>query len=231
MRLMNYLYLTTVCVSSGFLLATQASAGVDGQVIGQAKVSKESTPEIRLGKKLFNQNCTACHQADAIGKPGVAPSLTNKDLLSISSDYFLEVTIREGRLGTGMPPFGFLGDVKIKAIVAYLRNHETLPNRSAQVDAQPASYGDPRFGKEWFDQICATCHGVAGDGYGSGGSGTAIGKNGFLSKVSDGFIRTTIKEGRANTRMMGFSGSEGLANLDDKEVDDIIAYLRTLQHN
>ena len=36
------------------------------------------------GKALFTQNCAVCHQADAIGKPGFAPSLTNKELLSIS---------------------------------------------------------------------------------------------------------------------------------------------------
>ncbi len=35
-----------------------------------------------------------------------------------------------------------------------------------------------------------------------------------------------IKEGRSNTRMRGFSGSGGLANLTDSEIDDVIVYLR-----
>lgn len=184
--------------------------------------------KIQQGKQLFTQNCVVCHQADAIGKPGFAPSLTNPEFLSIASDKFLEGTIRDGRIGTGMPPFGHLGRSKIKAIVAYLRSYQKLPNRSAQVDAQRAAHGDPRLGKTWFDDICSTCHGVKGDGYTAGGTGTAIGKPGFLSKASDGFIRETIKQGRSNTRMRGFQGPAGLANLSDQEIDDIIVYMRSL---
>ena len=187
------------------------------------------SPElVAKGKALFEENCEVCHQADAIGKPGVAPSLTNPEFLSIASDKFLLGTIRDGREGTGMPPFAHLGRKGIKAIVAYLRSHSKLPNRAAEVDAQPEARGDPRLGKQWYDFICSTCHGVRGDGYEAGGTGTAIGLPGFLSKVSDGFIRETIKRGRSGTRMRGFQGPEGLANLTDQEIDDIIVYLRTL---
>lgn len=183
---------------------------------------------IAEGKKLFEQTCLVCHQADAIGKPGFAPSLTNKEFLSISSDKFLESTIRDGRAGTGMPPYAFLGRSKIQAITAYLRSYAVLPDRSAEVDQQPDAHGDPRLGELWFHNICSTCHGINGDGYAAGGTGTAIGNSGFLSKVSDGYIRTTIKEGRSNTRMLGFSGAEGLANLTDQEIDDIIVFMRSL---
>jgi len=180
------------------------------------------------GKEVYDQNCIFCHQADAIGKPGFAPSLTNKELLSVSSDKFLMGTIRDGRAGTGMPPFAHLGRKDVEAIVAYLRSHTHDPNKSALVDAQPASQGDPRLGRFWFDQICATCHGPNGDGYAAGGTGTAIGKAGFLDKATDGFLRETIKVGRTNTRMIGYSGPEAMANLSDSEIDDIIAYLRTV---
>lgn len=180
------------------------------------------------GKALFTQNCAVCHQADAIGKPGFAPSLTNKEFLSISSDKFLEGTIRDGRAGTGMPGFAHLGRSKVKNIVAYLRTYAKLPDVSAKVDGQKDAHGDARLGKTWFDDICSTCHGVKGDGYVAGGTGTAIGKAGFLSKASDGFIRTTIKDGRSNTRMLGFSGPTAMANLSDQEIDDIIVYMRSL---
>jgi mono/diheme cytochrome c family protein len=183
---------------------------------------------IATGETLYNQNCIFCHQPDAIGKPGLAPSLTNPELLAISSDKYLMGTIRDGRQGTSMAPYSHLGRDKVKAIVAYLRSHETLPNRSAEVDEQPDAHGDPRFGKQWFDQVCSTCHGVQGDGYLAGGSGTAIGKPGFLSKVSDGYIRETIKVGRSNTRMLPFQGPAGLSNMTDQEIDDIITYMRTL---
>ncbi|MFQ5993776.1 MAG: c-type cytochrome, partial [Acidiferrobacterales bacterium] len=75
-------------------------------VAGQSQLAiAEDAATIEKGKQLYNQNCSVCHQADAIGKPGFAPSLTNKELLSISSDKFLLGTIRDGRAGTGMPPF------------------------------------------------------------------------------------------------------------------------------
>ena len=207
----------------------QLASGVAGLVllaIGSAGHAASS--EVAQGKQLFEQNCQVCHQADAIGKPGFAPSLTNKELLSIGSDKFFMSTIRDGRTGTGMPPFAHLGKKKIKAIVAFLRGHEQLPHRAKEVAAQRESFGDARKGELWFKQICVACHGDRGEGYGAGVAGTAIGKSGFLNKVSDGFIRETIKYGRSNTRMRGFSGSGGLANLRDSEIEDVIAYLRTL---
>jgi cytochrome c oxidase cbb3-type subunit 3 len=137
-------------------------------------------------------------------------------------------TIRDGRQGTSMVPYAHLGRDKIKAIVAFLRSHETLPYRADEVNEQPDAHGDPRFGKQWFDQVCSTCHGVQGDGYLAGGSGTAIGKPGFLDKVSDGYIRETVKVGRSNTRMLPFQGAAGLSNMSDQEIDDIITYMRTL---
>ncbi len=183
---------------------------------------------IKQGADIYAQNCVFCHQADAIGKAGFAPSLSNPEFLSLASDKFILGTIRDGRQGTGMPPFAHIGRDQGRAILAYLRSFSELLNRAAEVDAQPAAIGDAGFGEKLFENICATCHGPKGDGYVAGGTGTAIGKIGTLSKVSDGFLRATIKEGRSNTRMRGFAGPEGLANLNDQEIDDIIAYLRTL---
>ena len=204
---------------AGLLLMGSANSG-------QAQTASQAT--LQNGEAQFVENCEVCHQADAIGMPGVAPSLINPELLDISSDKFLEGTIRDGRVDTGMPPFAHLGRTNVRAIVAYLRSHVRGPNRAAEVDAQPEARGDPRLGKTWYDYVCSTCHGLAGDGYEVGGTGTAIGLPGFLSKVTDGFIRETIKKGRSNTRMLPFQGPEGLANLTDQEIDDIIVYLRGL---
>ncbi len=180
------------------------------------------------GEAIYNQNCAFCHQADAIGKPGFAPSLTNQEFLRVSSDQFLMGTIRDGRAGTGMPPFAHLGRKQVEAIVAFLRAHAKQPNVSAEIDAQPPSHGDERLGQFWFDSICITCHGPNGNGYAAGGTGTAIGKASFLDKVTDGFIRVTIRDGRTNTRMIGYSGPASMAALSDDDIDDIIAYLRTV---
>lgn len=200
-------------------------------LLAVSSLSFAASDSVNEGKALFDMNCMACHQADAIGKPGFAPSLTNSELLSVASDKFFMSTIRDGRAGTGMPPFAHLGKKKIKNIVAFLRAHEKTPNRSKQIDAQSNSYGDARKGELWFTQICENCHGIDGEGYGTGVVGPAIGKSGFLNKVSDGFIRETIKNGRSNTRMRGFAGPAGLANLNASEVDDIIAFLRSLNES
>jgi cytochrome c oxidase cbb3-type subunit 3 len=196
-----------------------------------ASAQTASPATLQEGEALFVENCEVCHQADAIGQPGFAPSLTSPELLSIASDTFLEGTIRDGREDTGMPPFAHLGRRNVQAIVAFLRSHTSRPDRAEEVDAQPEAHGDPRLGEQWYNNICSTCHGVDGDGYDAGGTGTAIGLPGFLDKASDGFIRETIRYGRSNTRMLPFQGPTGLANLTDEEIDDIIVYLRGLAAN
>lgn len=207
-----------VILTLGIVLPEQAQS----LSAGEAKLAKH----IKNGKRQFRENCEACHQPDAIGKPGIAPSLTNPELLSISSDNFIMSTIRDGREGTGMPPFAHLGRRNVRNIVTYLRSHAKVPNRSAEVDAQPSAQGGSGSGKQLYVLICSACHGTDGNGYESEGAGTAIGLPGFLNKVSDGFIRETVKYGRSNTRMLGFSGPKGLAGLTDQEIDDIIVYLR-----
>jgi mono/diheme cytochrome c family protein len=214
----------TAAVLLALLTPTQLSAK---QTEAEEKI-KLDLATVNLGKRIFQQACFYCHQAGGIGKPGVAPSLVNKEFLSIASDSFLANVIRKGRGGTAMPPFNYLGDKKLKAIVAYLRSHATLPSRAKKVASQAKSKGDARLGKITFDHICLGCHGPAGSGYYAGGTGTAIGKKDFLSQASDGFIRTTIKEGRSNTRMRSFQGPAALAALTDKEIENIIAYLRTI---
>ena len=218
---------------SVLLLSCSASSMHDTTSTNSAATNVNQLPHINpelaaQGGKLYQQNCIFCHQADAIGKPGIAPSLTNKELLSVASDNFFFHTIHDGRPGTGMPPFAHLGKDNIAAIIAFLRQHAKLPSRSEAIDNQEPSKGDPRLGSIWFHQICSTCHGPDGDGYAAGGTGTAIGKSGFLDKASDGFIRVTIEEGRSNTRMLPFTGPEAMANLTEREIDDIIAYLRTV---
>ena len=212
--------------STASTVSSSQNAGVINAV--NASPVKQSPELVQKGKELYGQNCIFCHQPDAIGKPGIAPSLTNQEFLMMASDKFIMGTIRDGRTGTGMPPFAHLGKSGVEAILAYLRDHAERPNISARIDKEDRVQGDERLGKLWFDQICSTCHGMNGDGYARGGTGTAIGKAGFLDKASDGFIRETIKVGRTNTRMLGFTGPEAMANMTDGEIDDVIAYLRTV---
>ncbi len=193
-------------------------------------VQAQQVDDARAGRIVFEENCAACHQADAGGKPGLAPSLINKEFLAAASDRFLKATILEGRGDTQMMPFKeVLNERQVNAVIAFLRSHISIPSRGMMVDEDRQAMGDPRLGKRWFAQVCAGCHGPRGEGYAGEGSGTAIGKKGFLSKASDGYIRYIIKNGRSNTPMRSFSGPEALANLNDREIDDIISYLRILE--
>lgn len=227
-------------------LGIMGCVGIMGCIVGSRSVIPEaeassvndqvfhvqSSPElVRQGRVLYAENCVVCHQEGGTGKPGVAPSITNKELLSIASDKFLFETIRDGREDTPMPAFGEMleSTKEIEALIAYLRTFARGPDMAGQVESDRVAMGDPRLGKRWFQNVCAGCHGPRGEGYEGEGSGTAIGKPGFLGKASDGFIRYIVKNGRSNTAMRGFSGSNGLANLSDQEIDDIISYLRVLQ--
>lgn len=220
------LLVTSTLWLSAFAGIAQAEEPTSGNA-----VAKISSAESQHGKMLFKENCEVCHQEEGKGKPGVAPSLTNKELLTAASDRFLLDTIRDGRSPTAMPAFGeMLKPAEMHAIISYLRSYNQGPVLGDNLDAERDAMGDPRLGKRWFNQICAGCHGPNGEGYEGAGAGTAIGKSGFLSKASDGFIRYIIENGRSNTPMRGFSGATGLANLTNQEVDDIISYLRIIQN-
>jgi cbb3-type cytochrome c oxidase subunit III len=187
--------------------------------------------KVELGKTTFNTFCVACHQPEGVGKPGVAPSLTSPEFLASASDDFLRTTISNGRPGTAMVAWKpVLGEQKIDAVIAYLRSFAKQPSKVQQVDSEPPAKGDISLGKARFAEICKGCHAEKGAGYAAGGSAPAIGKPGFLNVASDGYIREMVMHGRSNTRMRGFSGSTGLANLSKKEIDSIISYLRTLNH-
>ncbi len=70
------------CYWMAFLLLT----------VSPALAADEKT--VKQGAAIYAQNCVFCHQADAIGKPGFAPSLSNPEFLSVASDKFILGTIR-----------------------------------------------------------------------------------------------------------------------------------------
>ncbi|HHJ16992.1 MAG TPA: c-type cytochrome [Gammaproteobacteria bacterium] len=71
-------------------------------------------------------------------------------------------------------------------------------------------------GAELYQQHCAVCHGVDGNG----GVGIPLYLPDFLAVASDNYLRSTIREGRPGRVMPAFPG------LSDAEVDAIVAYIR-----
>jgi len=186
---------------------------------------KEANPE--QGKEIYSSKCAACHGAKAEGRIGIGPSLASKTFLEAASDEMLAATIKKGRSGTTMIPWGtVLGETDVRSIIAYIRS--TTPHEPAQLDESPLK-GSAESGKEIFSGICARCHGSSGAGYQESSSGTGIGRTAFLNSVSNGYLRYIIKHGKSLTQMRPFDSSAptAVANLGDAEIDNVIAYLRS----
>ena len=82
------------------------------------------------GAELFQQNCVACHGAEAKGTPAMgAPDLSDDAWLYGSSETTIMETVTKGRMNR-MPGFGeFLGEAKVHLLTAYVYG---LSNKPAQ---------------------------------------------------------------------------------------------------
>ena len=109
---------------------------------------------LKVGQRLFIQNCSQCHGSDARGTTGF-PNLTDKDWLYGGTPEVIKETIMNGRIATGMMAWeGALGgDQGVKEVAAYVIS---LSGRS--VDPELAKAGKGKFA------LCAGCHGSEGQG-------------------------------------------------------------------
>ncbi len=83
------------------------------------------------GAKLFADTCAACHQPDGKGKPGEFPPLAmNRDIF-LARDFPILVVLHglDGPIKVNgknykntMPPFDFLSDAEIAAVINYVRS-------------------------------------------------------------------------------------------------------------
>lgn len=188
---------------------------------------------VNRGKKVFAKRCESCHGEDGHGVAGQGPRLNSSDFLGLASDHFIKETIREGRPGTSMASYKNSRKVKkdIDNLVAYIRawQDDYAVFRKYDVDWNKKITGDAKAGRKVFRLYCASCHGPNGGGYADGGAGTAIGLSGFLKVAKDDYIKKTILIGRSGTAMRAFGHGRGLATLAESEIDNVVAYLRSLE--
>jgi cytochrome c oxidase cbb3-type subunit 2 len=115
-----------------------------GPAVAEAKLDQANPlagnpAAIQKGKALFAENCAACHDEDAEGTPGVAPSLVDDEFLGVKGDmpdaaYLLlvrggsdakQALGRPGQKDGGMPAFaGQLSEEDVWSIVAFLRERK-----------------------------------------------------------------------------------------------------------
>jgi len=107
---------------------------------------------VKVGQRLFLQNCAQCHGSDARGGRGF-PNLTNNDWLYGAGADTIKQSIMQGRQGV-MPAWkDILGEQGVKEISTYV-----LKLSGRRVNAIEAQAGKQGFA------ICAACHGADGKG-------------------------------------------------------------------
>ncbi|MBA5763473.1 cytochrome-c oxidase, cbb3-type subunit III [Vibrio sp. 404] len=128
-------------------------AYVDGTDELKAIPDIAQDPEaVKVGQRLFIQNCSQCHGSDARGQTGF-PNLADNAWLYGGEPQAIVTTIMQGRIGQ-MPGWqAALGEQGVKEVVTY-----TLSLSGRSVNAKEAEAGKARF------VVCAACHGTDGKG-------------------------------------------------------------------
>lgn len=107
---------------------------------------------LKVGQRLFLQNCSQCHGSDARGQQGF-PNLTDNAWLYGGEPQAIVTTIMHGRVGQ-MPGWkDALGEEGVQEVVSY-----ALSLSGRKVNAREAAAGKARF------VVCAACHGTDGKG-------------------------------------------------------------------
>lgn len=141
---------------------------------------------LKVGGRLFLQNCSQCHGSDARGSKGF-PNLTDSDWLYGGELATIKTTIMNGRNGM-MPPKGGLPieDSEIKGLAEYV-----VKLSGGVHDEALAAQGQGSFMKG-----CFACHGMDAKGNKFMGSPNLT-DNVWLYGGSRGVIAESITNGRA----------------------------------
>ncbi len=167
---------------------------------------------LRMGQRMFGNNCAQCHGADAAGSYGF-PNLTDDDWIYGGEPDTITATIEHGRQAA-MPAWGsILGDEGVANVVAHVL---TLNGRDADENAAEA-------GAQVFATYCAACH--AADGTGIAAMGAPNLTNGiWLYGGTESNLAHSIRAGR-NGVMPAFG-----EQLSEDKIHIIAAYVYSLSH-
>jgi len=174
------------------------------------------------GPELYAILCAACHRADGSGGAADnAPSLINRTFLESASDGFLRTAVANGRAGTSMGAYGRanggpLDDAALSRLVAFLRSRGPAYHAPKETVSRQASAAR---GAPLYEQQCRTCHGNVA----VRGEAVHLADAGFMRSATDGFLKHAIANGRPDTKMLAFSQT-----MKDADIDDVVAYLRTM---
>ena len=172
---------------------------------------------------IYSKYCALCHGNNREGYAAdFAPSLRSKSLLGTSMNTsFMRNDIEYGRGNTAMAGFaksqgGPLESVEIELLLKWF-NEMADVKEPITLSREPI-IGDITRGSTIYNQQCASCHGMNGEGI----SGPALGNPLTLATSSDHFLRYAIAEGRDGTPMEAYKEI-----LSDPEIDAVVAFLRS----
>jgi cytochrome c oxidase cbb3-type subunit 3 len=173
---------------------------------------------LKVGQRLFLQNCSQCHGSDARGVTGF-PNLTDNDWLYASTPEAIKSTIMHGRQAQGMIAWETMlgGEDGVKDVAAYVIS---LSNREAKE-------GDVQAGKAKF-AMCTACHGDQGQGSAVQGimlGAPTLSDNIWLYGGSERAIQASIRNGRAGV-MPAWKDILG-----EEKVHVVSAYVYSLSQN
>jgi len=174
------------------------------------------------GRVGFDYLCSACHGKGGEGKnykdykTGI-PAIGNIDFLRVASEEFIRFTLEKGRslrqMGSWSQRISGLDNNELDGIARLLKGTVERPVEEITI-SQP---GNTDVGRQLYDRHCTTCHGQNGNGE----VAVALNQPGFLSRADNNFILTTLVRGRRNSAMPSWP------NLKDKELVDLISYIRS----
>ena len=172
----------------------------------------EHAAVLKVGQRLFLQNCAQCHGSDARGQNGGFPNLTDDDWLYGGTANKIVETLQRGRNAMMPAWLDAFGEEGIKEVVEY-----TLSLSGRQVNQALADKGKTRF------MACAACHGMDGKGNQMIGAPNLT-DNIWLYGGSKRAVTETLTYGR-NGVMPAFNKTLG----DDK-IHVVSAYIYSLSN-
>lgn len=147
---------------------------------------------LKVGSRLFLQNCSVCHGSNARGAVGY-PNLTDNDWLYGGEATNILTTLHNGRVG-GMPAWREqIGEDGVRATSEYVLS--LSPNNGSTSNGT-LDQTLVRQGEAIFNQNCALCHGQNGKGMISAGAPNLTDTI-WLYGGERETVRDTLRYGRA----------------------------------
>jgi len=189
------------------------------------------------GAQLFADNCSTCHGEFGEGGPNpsrpgdIIPPISTSEYLKTRDDITLHNIISQGQPNFGMSPFGSenggpLDDDQISSIVAFIRSWEAnppvdIPPEIAANPTEAPSDSLPKLsGAEIFADVCANCHGDAGQG----GIGPGFNTEAFQNRYTDEELFDTISNGHKATAMIAWGEF-----LTSDQIQQLVQLIRAIQ--